>query len=407
MENAKQSGRVRRAFIDTAMRRFFRLTAWFSVVALASMLLFVFIQGVEPFLEPSADSIQVVFRNIPNIKINGIEYDQSRRDYIPIGHDAEEIHLEFTNRGEPVNIRIPVNIDSEELDGVLQFPDGLQENLGSTEANAYSLTWPGRLAGMDQSIFITIPEPRQSVFSFLFGMDWRPVHKKLYGIFPMIAATFLTTLGAALLGVPIALLAAVLISEFMSKRVAALIQSAVDLLAGIPSVVYGFFGLMIIVPFIQKVFSSPSGSSLAAAIVVLAIMILPTVIAISLTSLKAVPRDYREASLAVGATKMQTAWRVVFPAASSGIFASIILGVSRAVGETMAIIMVAGNSPQMPTALTDSVRSLTGTIALEMGYAAPRHNHMLFGIGIVLFIVIFGLNAVFMRLKKRMEEEMS
>ncbi|HRR02432.1 MAG TPA: ABC transporter permease subunit, partial [Treponemataceae bacterium] len=181
-------------------------------------------------------------------------------------------------------------------------------------------------------------------------------------------------------------------------------RSAIDLLAGIPSVVYGFFGLMMVVPLVQRLFNSASGSSLFAAIFILAIMVLPTIIAITMTSLQAVPSMYREASLAVGASKMQTAWHVVFPAARSGILAGIILGVSRAIGETMAVILVAGNSPQIPRALSDSVRTLTATIALEMGYAQGRHSQILFSIGIVLFVMILTLNTIILRLKKHLSE---
>ncbi|THB62945.1 MAG: phosphate ABC transporter permease subunit PstC [Spirochaetaceae bacterium] len=393
--------RQTRRLIDNSMRRIFRVISWFSVVALISMLVFVFVQGIEPFVRPTAHSIEIVIRNFDKIKINSVEYGEETRGVIPVSEDSEAIHIEFENKGELVDVRIPINDDATEA-GMLSFPASLDDNISSQEDLTWVLSWAGRLPGVEKSVYITVPEPRHGILPFLFGTEWRPVHRKLYGIFPMIVATLLTTLGAIILGVPIALLSTVLISEFLSKKTAMLVQNSIDLLAGIPSVVYGFFGLMIVVPLVQSLFNSASGSSLISGVIVLGIMILPTVVAISLTSLKAVPVEYREASLALGATKMQTSWRVVFPAAGSGVFAAIILGVSRAIGETMAVIMVVGNSPQLPTALTDSVRTLTGTIALEMGYSAGRHNHMLFSIGIVLFIIIFLLNTVFMRLKSRM-----
>jgi phosphate transport system permease protein len=179
----------------------------------------------------------------------------------------------------------------------------------------------------------------------------------------------------------------------------------VELLAGIPSVVYGFFGLMVIVPFIKNTFNVPSGSSLLAAVIVLSVMILPTIIVVSEKCLKAVPRSRREASLAVGASKMQTAFHVVLPHARSGVIAAVILGFSRAVGETMAVILVAGNSPQMITGILQSVRTLTATIALEMGYAAERHASMLFSVGVVLLIMIFILNGFVLVLRRRGGEE--
>jgi phosphate transport system permease protein len=194
-------------------------------------------------------------------------------------------------------------------------------------------------------------------------------------------------------------------SEFLPAKLASIFRAGVELLAGIPSVVYGFFGLMVIVPMIKDIFHTPAGNSLLAATIVLAIMILPTVIAVSEKCLKAVPRSRREASLAVGATKMQTAFHVVLPHAKSGVIAAIILGFSRAVGETMAVILVAGNSVQFITNPLESVRTLTATIALEMGYAAGRHANMLFSIGVVLLVMIFILNGFILMLRRRGGED--
>jgi phosphate transport system permease protein len=179
----------------------------------------------------------------------------------------------------------------------------------------------------------------------------------------------------------------------------------IELLAGIPSVVYGFFGLMVIVPAVKDIFRVSSGNTLLSGVIVLALMILPTVITIAETSLRAVPRSVREASLSLGASKMQTAWQVVLPHANSGVIAAVILGISRAVGETMAVILVAGNSPQLVHSPLQSVRTLTSTIAMEMGYASGRHSEMLFSIGVVLFSIILILNSLILWFRRRMETE--
>lgn len=391
-----------RIIVDRYMKKLFLICSYFSVFVLFTMLVFVLIQGLVPFIRPTSESIQIVTENIPRIELNGQVY-QGRRTAIPLEAGAELIAIQFDNRGETVSFQIPVLKNPSNPAQPLRFPPELLERLSHPEDYSFTLSYPGAISGLEQRIHINVPEPPYPVLFFILGQEWRPVYRKLYGILTMITATVLSTFGAVLLGVPIALLASVLISEFLSRRPASLVRSSIDLLAGIPSVVYGFFGLMIIVPGVQAAFGSSSGSSLMAAIIVLSIMILPTVVAISLTSLKAVPETYREASLALGATKMQTAWQIVFPSARSGIIASIILGTSRAVGETMAVILVAGNSPQIPRLLTDSVRTMTATIALEMGYSAGRHNQMLFSIGIVLFVIIFILNGIVMKLKQRME----
>jgi phosphate transport system permease protein len=194
-------------------------------------------------------------------------------------------------------------------------------------------------------------------------------------------------------------------AEFLKPKFASVIRAGVELLAGIPSVVYGFFGLMVIVPFVRKTFHIPSGNTLLSAIIVLALMILPTVITIAETSLRAVPLSVREASLSLGASRMQTAWKVVLPHANSGVIAGVILGISRAVGETMAVILVAGNSPQLTINPLASIRTLTSTIAMEMGYASGRHSEMLFSIGVTLFIIILILNSMILWYRRRMEVE--
>ncbi|MGL4827524.1 MAG: phosphate ABC transporter permease subunit PstC [Vibrionaceae bacterium] len=234
--------------------------------------------------------------------------------------------------------------------------------------------------------------------NFVTGEDWLP--PALYGIAPMIVTSLVSTIGAVLLGVPIAILTAVFIAEVAPKWLANLVRPAIELLAGIPSVVYGFFGLITIVPLIQTVFDVPAGSTLLAGIIVLAIMILPTVIVISETSLRAVPKTYKEGSLALGASSMFTIFKLLIPAARSGIMTGIILGIARALGETMAVIMVMGNAPAMPGGLLDSARSLTANIALEMSYASGLHANALYATGVVLLIFIMILNALLLYINR-------
>jgi phosphate transport system permease protein len=261
------------------------------------------------------------------------------------------------------------------------------------------------MAGLTQKIHLILPEPPYNFFKFLGGLEWLPAYQKKYGIFPMILGSIFVCFGALLLGVPVALLCALFMAEFLPEKVTNIFRGAVELLAGIPSVVYGFFGLMVIVPFVKQTFKTPSGNSLLSATLVLTIMILPTVIAISEKCLQAVPRSRREASLALGASKMQTALFVVLPHAKSGVLAGIILGFSRAVGETMAVILVAGNSAQLIKNPLEGVRTLTATIALEMGYAEGRHSQMLFAIGIVLLVMILILNSIILFIRRRGDEE--
>ena len=252
-----------------------------------------------------------------------------------------------------------------------------------------------------------------SFVGFITGIDWYPSSSK-FGILPMIIATItsftvaplriatiLGTIGALLIGVPIGLLTSIFISEIAPKKVASIIVPAVELLAGIPSVLYGVFGLAIIVPWIKNTFNLPKGQSLLAVIIVLAIMMLPTIISVATTAIRAVPKSYKEGSLALGASHIETTFKVVVPAAKSGILAAVILGVGRAVGETMAIILVAGNSANIPTSIFDGVRPLTSNIALEMGYAYGTHQEMLFATGVVLFIFILILNLVIAKLSNK------
>lgn len=236
--------------------------------------------------------------------------------------------------------------------------------------------------------------------NFIFGQVWRPSNG-LYGIFPMIVGSIYVTLGATLLGAPIGVMTAVYLAEYCPKRVRSGFTSLINLMAGIPSVLYGFFGLVVIVPFIRENFPS-QGMSLLAAAVLLAIMILPTIISISRASIEAVDTGYYEGSLALGATKERSIFAVKMRAASSGIISSVILGVGRAIGETMAVIMVAGNQSVIPKDIFHGVRTMTGNIVIEMGYATDLHRQALLATAAVLFIFILVINlgfSVFLRRK--------
>ena len=233
-----------------------------------------------------------------------------------------------------------------------------------------------------------------SFLKLISGTEWRP-GSDMYGIFYMIVGSVYATLGAIVIGVPIALLTAVFISELAGTRIGKIVRFAVELLAGIPSVLYGVFGLGLIVPYVLKISPMAQGESLLATIIVLAVMILPTVVSISETSISAVPDAYREGSLALGASKIQTIFKVVIPAAKSGIITGIILGIGRAIGETMAVMLVCGNPiAGIPTSLFDQIRPLTTNIALEMGYASGVHQQLLFSTGVVLFVFIMIINFV-------------
>lgn len=235
--------------------------------------------------------------------------------------------------------------------------------------------------------------------NFLAGLRWKPLNN-LFGILPMILGSICVTAGAIVLGVPIGILTAAYLARFCPHTLYKVIKPAVDLLAGIPSVVYGFFGLMVIVPAIRILWGG-SGKSMLAASLVLGIMILPTIIGVSESALRAVPESYYEGSLALGASHERTVFYVLLPAARSGILAGVILGVGRAVGETMAVIMVAGNQAVVPSGLLKGVRTLTANIVLEMGYAADLHREALIATGVVLFVFILIINLSFSILKRR------
>lgn len=237
------------------------------------------------------------------------------------------------------------------------------------------------------------------VFDFLFGTTWRPSNE-IFGIGTMIVGSLYVMAGALVIGVPLGILCAIFLANFGSNRVAKVAKAGVQLLAGIPSVVYGFFGLVVLVPFIRANLGG-TGQSVLCASIVLGIMILPTIITLSESALKAVPQTYYEGALALGADHERSVMRVVLPAAVSGIMASIILAIGRAIGETMAVIMVAGNQVQLPGAITEGVRTMTANIVLEMGYAADLHRGALIGTACVLFVFILIINFCFSAIKRR------
>lgn len=237
------------------------------------------------------------------------------------------------------------------------------------------------------------------VGKFLGGTSWKPSND-IYGIFPMIIGSLYVTAGAMLIGVPIGILTAVFMARFCPKGIYRVAKPAIELLAGIPSVVYGFFGLMVIVPLIRKLFGG-SGTSMLAASVVLGIMILPTIIGVSESAIRAVPESYYEGSLGLGASHERSVFFAVLPAAKSGILAGVILGIGRAVGETMAVVMVAGNQAIIPEKLTQGVRTMTANIVLEMGYATDLHREALIATAVVLFVFILLINLTFSVIKRK------
>lgn len=241
------------------------------------------------------------------------------------------------------------------------------------------------------------------VTDFLFGTKWKPGND-IYGIFPMILGSLCVTAGAVIIGVPIGILTAIFMARFCPEKLHKLLKPAVDLLAGIPSVVYGFFGLMVIVPLVRSLFGG-SGTSMLSACIVLGIMILPTIIGVSESAIRAVPESYYEGSLALGASHERSVFCAVVPAAKSGILAGVILGIGRAVGETMAVIMVAGNQPVVPNSLVRGVRTMTANIVLEMGYAADLHREALIATAVILFVFILIINLSFSIIKRKSEKE--
>ena len=243
------------------------------------------------------------------------------------------------------------------------------------------------------------------IIDFMFGKEWASTASEpKYGILPFILTSIYGTIGAIIIGVPIGILTAIYLSKIASEKVKSIVGSAVSLLAGIPSVVYGFVGMIVLVPFVRNTFNVPDGASLFSAIIVLAIMILPSIIKMSITALDAVPKEYEDASLALGATPIETYFKVSFPAAKSGIAAAVVLGVGRAIGEAMAVMMVSGNMPNMPNSLFQSVQFLTTAVASEMSYSSGLQREALFSIALVLFVFIMLINALLNYFLKREKE---
>lgn len=241
------------------------------------------------------------------------------------------------------------------------------------------------------------------VFDFLFGTTWAPKNEPAsFGILPMIVGSICVTLGAIVIGVPIGILTAVFLARFCPKPLHGLLEPMVQLMAGIPSIIYGFFGMVVLVPLLRNI-PGCTGVSLLAAAVLLGIMILPTVINLSESAIRAVPESYYEGSLALGATHERSVFFAVLPAAKSGILAAVVLGIGRAIGETMAVIMVAGNQAVLPRGLLKGVRTMTANIVLEMGYATGIHREALIATGVVLFIFILMINLIFAVIKKKGE----
>lgn len=260
-----------------------------------------------------------------------------------------------------------------------------------------------------QPFFSGNAEGTYGLVDFLTGTQWRPnddIGSALYGILYMICGSLMATVGAIIIGVPIGILSAVFISQIAPRNIKRIIKPAVELLAGIPSVIYGVFGLGIIVPKIMEISPRAQGQSLLAVIMVLTIMILPTVITISESAINAVPQAYIEGSYGLGASKIQTIFKVILPAAKSGILAGVVLGIGRAIGETMAVMLVAGNPiAGIPTSIWDPIRPLTTNIAMEMGYAFGLHQEILFSTGVVLFLFIIILNLILNRITAKAGEK--
>ena len=234
---------------------------------------------------------------------------------------------------------------------------------------------------------------------FLLGTVWKPSNDK-FGIFPMIIASIYVTGGAILVGVPIALFTSVFMARYCPKKIYRPLKSGIELMAGVPSIVYGFFGLVVIVPLMAQL-TGKNGNTMLTASILLAVMILPTVVGVTESAITSVPESYYEASLGLGATHSQSVFFAVVPAAKSGILAGIVLGIGRAIGETMAVIMIAGNQPRMPKGITEGLRTMTANIVLEMGYASGLHREALIATGVVLFVFILLINLSVSMLNRR------
>jgi hypothetical protein len=288
---------------DVFFSYLFRVMSCTSVLALASILIFVFVQGAGPFVFSTAPGIRIVPERMEEITVNGVVY-RDHTTFINVAPDAAAIVVGFSNRGASGVLEIVV--DDAEKDPAKKLEFTVNQGGGEItypQAYTYTITYPGNLPGLTAKIHILLPENPYGLIDFITGLEWRPAYNKVYGILPMIVGTVIVSFAAILLGLPLAILSAVFLAEFVPVKAASVIRSGIELLAGIPSVVYGFFGLMVVVPWVKGTFHAASGNGLLSAALVLGVMILPTVITITETSLRAVPASVREASLSLGARK--------------------------------------------------------------------------------------------------------
>lgn len=384
-------------FIEKLAKNSFFIMALTAVVSMVAIAGFIFANGVQPFIQPSLDSPMIVIEGLNEsneVTINGqIQTTLNQKVPIQIGvnvvefidHDGNLQTITFDMKeGISTNFLTHNTIENAKIDNSTNYVESVKVD----GVNGFSIS-------------VINPQPPYKLMDFLFGTEWKPNSVKSYGILPMITATFVVTIGALVIGVPVGILTGVYLSQMASKKLQKTLRIVIDLMAAIPSVVYGFFGLMVLSPIFQNVFETSSGTSALLAMMVLGIMILPTVISMTETSLDALPETFMEGSLALGASKMQTIFNLQIKAAKSGILTGVLLGLGRAIGETMAVILVAGNAVQMISSPTDSVRTMTATIALEMGYASARHSQFLFAIGIVLFLIVIILNLILLRINRK------
>jgi len=384
-----------RSGVERGIKVILTMSATFTSLAVVLIVVFLFREGISLFREKPIEKGFVIAVNKSNpvktikpAKVKKI-FDGQITNWKEAGGKDVEIKLFTINDLEQY-------FTEEELgDNFVNLPVKINELLSKE---------PGLLAYIPEKYIsknfegTRLEVKNVGVMGFLLGKEWFPTTEPiaLFGILPMILGTLIITLGAILFALPLGLATAIYMSEVANYRIRNLLKPVIELLAGIPSVVYGFFGLVIIVPLIQKSFNLPVGESGLAGSIILAIMILPTIITISEDALKNCPNSMREASLALGATKWQTIWRVVLPYSRSGITAAIILGIGRAFGETMAVLMVTGNAAIIPHSFLEPMRTITATIAAELGEAPQggMHYQALFALGCILFIITFLTNMV-------------
>lgn len=376
-----------RKIVDKLMRWVLFIAAFCSSAVIVLIIAFLFKEGAGLFGEIPLEYGMVVVAN-PSAEVHEITPEEMRRISEKKIVDWSEVG------GAPIAIHYLDYDDLDRQDEVETLVDLVARTEGSVAAVfEEDLTDAEDLEGVDR-----IKVPPVTVWGFLSGTDWYPTAEPApqLGILPLILGSLMVTFGSILVALPIGLAGAVYLSEIAHPSIRAVLKPTIEVLAGIPSVVFGFFGLVVLVPFIQRLFDLNVGETALAGVIMLAIMALPTVISVSEDALSAVPRSYREASLALGATRWQTIVKVVVPAGLSGITAAAMLGVGRAVGETMVVLMVTGNAAQIPTSFLMPVRTLTATIAAELGEAPQGgiHYEALFAIGIVLFVITFCINVV-------------